>query len=402
MPATKGRADSRGKIEFAHLGIGAALSRGHLAVPLNQREYSWEEKHVTQLLQDFTTAIGANKSSYFLGTIVLTGVGEDVPEVADGQQRLATVTILLAAIRDWLFSHNESRRVTSIENDFLFKIDRETNEIEPRLRLNVDDNDFFRHRILELPNSPKRKTQATKQSHNRIEKAADLAKVHVETILKPHSEGNRVSVLNSWVSFLENTAQVIVLKVPDDLSAFVMFETLNDRGLKTSQADLVKNYLFGESDDRIQEAQQRWAGMIGALETLEADDIVVTYLRHLVSSFHGLTRDREVFDKIKSTVAGKSQAISFLNDLRDHAGDYVAILTPNHPKWNLYGPSIRNSIKTINALAAVPIRPLMLAVARRFSTTEAEKAFRLFVTWTVRLRIRQPRSQPEKSKPFVN
>ena len=87
MPGSKVATDSRGRIEFNHLGIGAALSRGHLAVPLNQREYSWEEKHVTQLLQDFTSAISTNKSSYFLGTIVLTGVGDDVPEVADGQQR---------------------------------------------------------------------------------------------------------------------------------------------------------------------------------------------------------------------------------------------------------------------------------------------------------------------------
>lgn len=65
-----------------------------------------------------------------------------MPEVADGQQRLATTTILLAAMRDWLFHRKEEMRVTSIENDFLFKIDRDANEIEPRLTLNVDDNGF--------------------------------------------------------------------------------------------------------------------------------------------------------------------------------------------------------------------------------------------------------------------
>jgi uncharacterized protein with ParB-like and HNH nuclease domain len=64
---------------------------------LNQREYSWEEKQVAELFQDFSKAISGHKSSYFLGTIVLTQPGEEVPEVADGQQRLATTTILLAA-----------------------------------------------------------------------------------------------------------------------------------------------------------------------------------------------------------------------------------------------------------------------------------------------------------------
>src|SRR6266705_4720581 len=169
MSVPKGKKDQRGRIDFDHLGIGTALSRGHLAVPLNQREYSWEEKQVTELFQDFSKAISNHKSSYFLGTIVLTQSGDEVPQVADGQQRLATTTILFAAMRDWLFDIREARRVTSIENDFLFKIDRDTNEIEPRLKLNVDDNEFFRQRILEKPDSPKRKIQAPKQSHKTIE-----------------------------------------------------------------------------------------------------------------------------------------------------------------------------------------------------------------------------------------
>src|SRR5205085_5013505 len=108
------------------------------------------------------------------------------------------------------------------------KIDREANEIEPRLKLNVDDNEFFRRRILERPNSPKRKVQAKKPSHERIYKAAELAKAHVQDILQPHAKSNQVPVLNSWITFLEQIAEVIILKVPDDLSAFVMFETLND------------------------------------------------------------------------------------------------------------------------------------------------------------------------------
>ena len=56
-------------------------------------------------------------------------------------------------------------------------------------------------------------------------------------------------------------AEVIVLHVPDHLNAFVMFETLNDRGLKASQADLIKNYLLSFCDKKIQEGQQKWAQM---------------------------------------------------------------------------------------------------------------------------------------------
>ena len=47
-----------------------------------------------------------------------------------------------------------------------------------------------------------------------------------------------------------------------------MFETLNDRGLKTSQFDLVKKLPFGEAGERLPEAQQKWAKMVGVLESL--------------------------------------------------------------------------------------------------------------------------------------
>src|ERR1700733_9522999 len=98
------------KIAFEHKGIGTVLSHHRLTVPLNQREYSWEDEHVSDLLTDFANAIAVNKGAYFLGTIVLTGAGS-IPEVSDGQQRLATTTILLAAIRDYFHSKKDTARV---------------------------------------------------------------------------------------------------------------------------------------------------------------------------------------------------------------------------------------------------------------------------------------------------
>jgi uncharacterized protein with ParB-like and HNH nuclease domain len=55
-------AGSKGAISSEHIGIGTLLSRGRLAMPVNQREYSWERKHVTALLQDLLKVIVANKS----------------------------------------------------------------------------------------------------------------------------------------------------------------------------------------------------------------------------------------------------------------------------------------------------------------------------------------------------
>jgi len=375
-------------LDFDHIGIGTALLRNRLTVPLNQREYSWEAEHVTDLFHDLAQAIDEQKSSYFLGTIVLTRAKDGSLEVADGQQRLATITILLAAIRDYFLSRHEEMLVTSLEG-FLFTIVRETREKNPRLSLNVDDNEFFRKRILCREGDEERKTVvAQKASHNRIEQAADLARSHVQGIISVHSEENRIARLNLWVRYIEYSALVILLTVADDLNAYVMFETLNDRGLRTSQSDLVKNYLFAKAEDRIKEAQQKWASMNGTLESLEKDEpVTLTYLRHLVITLYGHTREREVFERVKEKVTNRQQAVTFLETLANYAVDYVALSNPQHPKWNTYNPNIREYIRTLEPLQLIPMLPLMLAVAKNFSSSEAEKAFRQFVFWTVRFLI---------------
>jgi uncharacterized protein with ParB-like and HNH nuclease domain len=106
------------KIHFEQKGIGEVLNHGRLMVPLNQREYSWKEEHVTDLFQDFSGALASDKT-HFLGTVVLTRGAEETPEVSDGQQRLATTTILLAAIRDWFFRHKDMEGAQAIEDTYL-------------------------------------------------------------------------------------------------------------------------------------------------------------------------------------------------------------------------------------------------------------------------------------------
>lgn len=163
------------KIGFEHQGIGESLANNRFVVPVNQREYSWEEEHVKALFEDFASALAENKGTYFLGTVVLTKGDKGLPEVSDGQQRLATTTILLAAIRDYWYRSGDLKRAQVVETQYLLTTDIETTEIEPKLRLNVDDNIFFTKSVLSAPDSVDRKVQPTRESHKRIKKAAEIA-----------------------------------------------------------------------------------------------------------------------------------------------------------------------------------------------------------------------------------
>jgi hypothetical protein len=371
-------------IEFEHKGIGAVLAHNRMRVPLNQREYAWEDEHVQELFSDFSGAIDNDRPTYFLGTLVLTS-GGDEPEVSDGQQRLATSTILLTAIRDYLKGIKDYARANSIEQDFLKTTDFETTDTVPRLRLNVDDNEFFKRYIIEGDHS----VPTNLESHKRIKAACDLAAKHVALILEPHQKQTaKTATLQRWVKFIRDGAQVVVLRVPDHLNAFVMFETLNDRGLKASQADLIKNFLLKLCGDHIAEGQQKWAKMKAVLESIGHGDITVNYIHHLLITKQGPTKEREVLDRVRGLANSRSKALQFLEEAAESADDYAALFNPGATKWNEYGTSTRKHLATINRdLRVEQIRPLMFAVGRHFSVKEAKKAFRLFVYWSVRFLI---------------
>lgn len=377
-------ADKQSQIVFEQSGLGSVLKHTRLIVPPNQREYAWTDREVTQLFQDFAKAIADGEPVYFLGTIVTIPQADGTLEVSDGQQRLATTAILLAAIRDYLVG-KEDVLVESINNEFLTGIDRARRSRVPKLRLNIDDNELFGWITARNPDDPK--PDETKESHTLLIQAYTEAQKHVRNIVSGLDSKDHGDLLNLWVSFIEHRAMVVLLRVPSGANAYKMFETLNDRGLRTSQADLIKNYLFGRAGDRIQEVQGRWSYMRGTLESLEEENITVVFLRHALIAIRGHTREIEVYDTVQDMVKGDQAAVNFASTLEVLANAYVATFNPEHEKWNGYPDSSRRAIEVFNLLNIRPMRALLLAVTAKFTPKESAQTFQFLVSLGVRLLI---------------
>jgi len=378
-------------IEFEVLGIAEVLKRIKLRVPPNQREYSWESEVVRQFLQDIYNAMRSrdDQNDYFLGTIVLTNPQQGTLEVADGQQRLATTTMILSHFRDHFKRNNETESAESIQNDYLFKYDIKEKDILPQLTLNLDDNEFFRDYVLQVSNGRRKDLTPKGRSHRLIKSAVQEISDYFNGL---HDQfGSHFSSENviEWVDYLSSKATVVKLTVSDSANAFIMFETLNDRGLKVSQADLVKNHLFKNSGNRIEEGQQHWSRMKGAIETLGPDyDLIMDFLRLTCCLLGGATREREIMKRLGNESQTKSESIKLLCFLEELSMDYAAILNPDHPKWNEYDGVVRKSIKTINNdLRVTQIRPLMLAISKHFNPKQTAISFKRLVSWSVRILI---------------
>lgn len=373
------------------VGIADALMRWQLTVPLNQRSYAWKDDSVETLLSDLTKAFDAGRPIYFLGTIVLTEAPKNGREVADGQQRLATVAILLGAIRDYLIELNDAAGAQQYQSDFLIKYDPPTGQYRAKLRLNVQDDAFFHSNILLPPAERQNVATVSYTSNERLMTAASLAKEHVKNITAAvAAPAEKAKKLYQWVEFLKESALIIAITVPPQVSnSFRMFETLNARGVRASQVDILKNFLFDKAPDSKAAIQAHWISMLSVIEALGDDELLLKFIRHLWISLHGPTTEMELGESIERTILIERQAVDFVALLNSSAGDYIALMQPmQSSRWAQFTDETRKTIDIIsNEFGGEQIRPLMLAVSRHFTEKEAARAFRSFLSWSVRFLI---------------
>ena len=124
-------------------GIGRLLSEHNFTVPNHQRDYSWTEDEISELLDDITVALDVKNPTYFVGLMVF--LGSDINLVVlDGQQRLATAVIIFSAIRNWLNQYDEYRQdADDIQRDFIGRRKLGGTVIEPKLIMNVANQQLF-------------------------------------------------------------------------------------------------------------------------------------------------------------------------------------------------------------------------------------------------------------------
>lgn len=363
------------------------LGDKNLCVPVSQRSYRWKDEHIEDLYQDIQAAL--DDKEYFLGAVVsIVDAGKTF--IYDGQQRLATTMILIGAIRDYLIKNEDADGETA-ESEFLISNKRQASSPDPHLRLNSEDSDFFRDRVLLRESDPAREAaepQKTRESHKRIEAAAKIAKKQVAAIVASRTPMDASKQLNKWLDFIKDKLTVIWVQVADQKTAFRIFETMNDRGLKLSAADLLKNYLHATADDRRDEIIQKWSSMTGTLETIDGEEEnVVEYVRCYWITAHGHTRTKDLFDQIKQNIISPAKAVNLASDLEKAAQEYAAIILSSHERLAKRGEGVRAKIETIRELGVTQVRPLILAAFRKFKPLEFSQLLDGCVSWSVRTLI---------------
>lgn len=376
------------KLEARLDGIGHLLADRYIMVPPYQRAYSWADEQIEELLRDLSDAMREKEAEYFLGTVVLTKNKAGQHAVIDGQQRLATISILICAIRNHFYAIGDAERADELHRDYLAKKELRGLSETPHLTLMASDNGFYESHILPkpAPTAAAKGKKGQSASNARLETALRLCTEHVSTLAK--TTHTPAVVLLDWIEYLNDKAKVIVVEVNDEAAAYTIFEVLNDRGLELSVSDLLKNFIFRVAGDKVSEAQAHWSRMVGILEGSGAEEKALkTFIRHVWASRNGVTREKDLYDKIRQHVTGKQRAISFAKELSELALVYAALDNPSDELWKDYGPSVRESVEALQLLKATQIRPLLLAIVAHFDAKEVRRALPMLVCWTVRFMV---------------
>lgn len=292
-------------------------------IPSFQRPYAWTEEETGELfddLFDFYENEGTDEQ-YFLGSVVLVKE-DDKPhaEVIDGQQRLTTLTILLAAITSKLSGDDR--------NDFknyIIEPGRASQGIasKPRLQIRKRDRDFFKKYIQDMRFDELFALDPEAQDTEAKANIIRNAKLLMDRI---HDNLSTESAIIQFGAFLVQRCLLVAVSTPTEQAAFRIFSVMNSRGMSLLATDIIKADVIGAiPDQKQQEYNDNWEELEVELSRSGFNDLF-GHIRMIKTKIKAKKSLQEEFYKYVLPDINASTAIDFIeNTLEPYADAYSAI-----------------------------------------------------------------------------
>ncbi|ODR99312.1 hypothetical protein AUC68_04805 [Methyloceanibacter methanicus] len=336
-------------------------------IPIYQRTYSWTDKECRQLWDDIVRT-GSNDeiSVHFVGSIVyieagLSQVSHQSPMlVIDGQQRLTTVTLILAALANAL---GESEPVDGfsarkLRNYYLLNPE-EAGERHHKLLLSQTDKATLTA-IVSGDDEPDDYSLRVKQNFALFEE------------LIAGCSGDFTAVCNGL-------AKLVVVDIAlnrDQDNPQLIFESMNSTGRELSQADLIRNFILMGLEPKLQTRlyEQFWRPMEVAFGQEAYDTYFDAFMRHYLTVKTGeIPRLDEVYEAFKGhartpeTAAAGVEAL--VKDIRDFARYFCAMALGQEGESDL-----RLALHDLRELKVDVAYPFLLELYHDYATSLLQKA----------------------------
>ncbi|MHB7979180.1 hypothetical protein CF067_12250 [Clostridium sporogenes] len=354
-------------------------------IPDYQRPYSWTTDEIDDLFNDLDSTIDGINKNHFFGAFVFNSERkekEDIVEVIDGQQRLTTLMLVFYAIRK---IYNEDRfngekgiktRRNNVENLLEF-LDDDGEVIGIKLKLGEANRTFFTKYIVEAWNKTIQEKEGIKRDFKnknnlKVNKPMIDAYDHICQVIydkiKLLSNSQAYNYLKKYHKAILDQFEVVEIEVENDVDAFLIFETLNDRGLELSAVDLIKNKLFKNCSMRsdFEDIKNKWTKILGTIDDAKE---VKKFIRHYWISKYNFVSTQQLFKEVRDYVGNdyeKSKEI--INDLYRLAPYYDTLRNPNDKLL-----SNKNLIEVLHYMKALNFDlnyPILLSAFNKYPNDE--------------------------------
>jgi len=348
--------------------IRKIFETNYYKIPRFQRPYSWDKDNV----EDFWNDVVRNKvAQYFLGSMVVYVKG-GYRYLVDGQQRLTTITILLAALRDKFIELgfvNQAKGIQKLierpdlDNDNQYVIQPTTSF--PFFQQRIQS--FIKEANVPLPGEEE---VMLKEAYEQLSAylSSDIQKTKSPAASKKRLETIRDSLLALLIIYVE---------VDNEDDAYVIFETLNTRGKDLTSADLLKNYLaklLRQKNVQNDVLSISWEKIRSNVDQIDLVDVKLeTFLYHYWLATKEFTTEREIFKKAKDNLKTADDAKNLVESLKACSETYLHTFSPFTRKWKNEEFSIKRSLEALVSLRVRQPVPMTLAVLHTYKRGVLQK-----------------------------
>jgi Protein of unknown function DUF262/Protein of unknown function (DUF1524) len=356
------------KIESTDQNILNLLSSGYYRIPRFQRPYSWTRENIQEFWDD---VVRDRPSEYFIGSMVVFKEGKQRYGIVDGQQRLTTITILLAVLRNKL----DELQADDLAQGIQGLIERRNIENKPEFILSTETSyPFLQEYILkrgcaEVKVTPMREEEnlqgAFEQFGALVSKALDG--LHSPTM----SPEERAGAINHKIVEIRDAIlglKVIFVKLDDEDDAYIIFETLNTRGKDLSLADLVKNHItkhLKAASASVDQPKLKWEQILETIEGSSADLEMDTFIHHFWLSRYDYLPAKSLFKELKRRI-GKAESPQFLGDLVSDSTIYRSTHEVAYGRWAKFERRISEALQALQLFRVQQQAPCVLSLLRAY------------------------------------
>lgn len=205
-------------------------------IPPYQRPYCWERENAEALLDDLISSFEEDDSEYFIGTLICIHKGDEIYEVVDGQQRLTTLSLIFAALKELI---KKSKARENLQKRILPIDDFSDRPQEPRLTVRKKEQNLYVNFILKgdgafLPEAPSFTERLFIENYSFIR----------EYLIRYPED-----ILCQFAKYILERVYVVFVKTDSFISSYRLFNVLNARGMPLTNSDLLKNQIFEATID---------------------------------------------------------------------------------------------------------------------------------------------------------